>query len=306
MIGSSDRSKRLAWMVLLLALIAGSIETLWLATPAAVAQDEAAEEDAAAEEKPAPQKGKKKEEAKGAEAEGKSEEHFIIWVIKTSGSIGVIIFGLSCYFIATASKLFLELRPEVAMPPNLMEDIKQKMEKKDYKGVYQSIKEKECLFTKLASAGLGELSAGLAESRDAMERVGEVQSTEMEKKISMLAVLGTLGPMIGLLGTLKGMIASFSQIARSDAGLKASEVAEGISEALLLTFEGVALSVPAIYFFAIFKNRVSSILANTMFSADEFVKKLAQAAKAAASAPKQSAASASASTVTNPPAAPKA
>jgi len=303
MIGSSDRSKRLAWMVLLLALMAGSIETLWLATPAAVAQEEAAEEDAAAEEKPAPKKGKKKEDGKAAEAEH-TEEHFIIWVIKTSGAIGVIIFALSCYFIATASKLFLELRPMVAMPPDLMEDIKQKMEKKDYKGVYQSIKEKECLFTKLASAGLGELSAGLAESRDAMEQVGEVQSTEMEKKISMLAVLGTLGPMIGLLGTLKGMIASFSQIARSDAGLKASEVAEGISEALLLTFEGVALSVPAIYFFAIFKNRVSSILANTMFSADEFVKKLAQAAKAAASAPRQS--QAAAPTAPAAPPAPKA
>ena len=283
MIGSSDRSKRLAWMVLVLALMASSIETLWLATPTVVAQEDAAEEEA-----PAPKKGKKAEKA--AEPSEKEQEHFIIWVIKTSGAIGVIIFGLSCYFIATASKLFLELRPMVAMPPDLMEDIKQKMEKKDYKGVYQSIKEKECLFTKLASAGLAELSQGLAESRDAMERVGEVQSTEMEKKISMLAVLGTLGPMIGLLGTLKGMIASFSQIARSDAGLKASEVAEGISEALLLTFEGVALSVPAIYFFAIFKNRVSSILANTMFSADEFVKKLAQAAKAAASAPRQAAA----------------
>ena len=302
MIGSSDRSKRFAWVVLLLALMAGSVETLWLTTPAAMAQEDAAEVEEPAEEKPAAKKGKKKDDAKAVESGEHEQDHFIIWVIKTSGSIGVIIFGLSCYFIATASKLFLELRPEVAMPPDLMDDIKQKMEKKDYKGVYQSIKEKECLFTKLASAGLGELSAGLAESRDAMERVGDVQSTELEKKISMLAVLGTLGPMIGLLGTLKGMIASFSQIARSDAGLKASEVAEGISEALLLTFEGVALSVPAIYFFAIFKNRVSSILANTMFAADEFVKKLAHAAKAAASAPKQAAAAAPAA----PPAAPKA
>ncbi len=303
MIGSSDRSKRFAWVVLLLALMAGSVEALWLTTPAAMAQEDAAEVEEPAEEKPAAKKGKKKDDAKAAESGEHEQDHFIIWVIKTSGSIGVIIFGLSCYFIATASKLFLELRPEVAMPPDLMDDIKQKMEKKDYKGVYQSIKEKECLFTKLASAGLGELSAGLAESRDAMERVGDVQSTELEKKISMLAVLGTLGPMIGLLGTLKGMIASFSQIARSDAGLKASEVAEGISEALLLTFEGVALSVPAIYFFAIFKNRVSSILANTMFAADEFVKKLAQAAKAAASAPKQAAAAA---VPAAPPAAPKA
>ncbi len=176
------------------------------------------------------------------------------------------------------------------------------MEKKDYKGVYASVKEKECLFTKYVTSGLGELSSGLAEAREAMGRVSEVQTAEMEKKISMLAVLGTLGPMIGLLGTLQGMIGSFSVIARSDTQLKASEVAHGISEALLLTFEGVALSVPAIYFFAVFKNRISSITGNTMLQADEFVRKLANAAKSAA-APKAAAPAAAAQA---PPAAPKA
>ncbi len=285
MIGSSDRSKRLAWLVLFLALIAGSIESLLISTPVAVAQDE--EPAAEAEEKPAPKKGKKKE----AEKEEKKVEEvsFLWWVIETSGSIGLVLFGLSIYFISTTAKLFVELRPIVAMPPDLMEDIKQKMEKRDYKGVYQSIKEKDCLFTKYAAAGLGDLSSGLSEARESMERVAEVQGSDLERKISMLAVLGTLGPMIGLLGTLKGMIASFSVIAMSDTQLKASEVAGGISEALLLTFEGVALSVPAIYFFAVFKNRVASITANTMFHADEFVKKLANAAKAAAS-PKAAAA----------------
>ena len=34
-------------------------------------------------------------------------------------------------------------------------------------------------------------------------------------------------------------------------------MAKGISEALVLTFEGVGLSVPSIYFFALFRNRVS-------------------------------------------------
>ena len=66
----------------------------------------------------------------------------------------------------------------------------------------------------LLTTGITELPNGLAEAREAMERVGEAITAEMEKKISMLAVLGTLGPMIGLLGTLKGMIASFGVIAR--------------------------------------------------------------------------------------------
>jgi biopolymer transport protein ExbB len=112
-----------------------------------------------------------------------------------------------------------------------------------------------------------------------MERIGDMLVTEMEKKISMMAVLGQLGPMIGLLGTLKGMIASFSVIARSGAQLKASQVAGGISEALILTFEGVALSVPSIAFFSFFRNRVMSISVTTMTRADEFLRHFAQAAR---------------------------
>lgn len=279
MIGSPDRSKRLAWMVLLCALFVGPVEMLWLTPPPVVAQEEVVEEEPA--EKPAPKKAKKDEKA----AESHSEENVVIWVLRISGAIGVFIILLSFYFIATVSRLFIDIRPIVAMPPDLMDDIKQKMEKRDYKGVYQAIKEKDCLFSRYASAGLAELSSGLAEARDAMERTGEVQVVEMEKKISMLAVLGSLGPMIGLLGTLKGMIASFMVIARSDAGIKANEVAEAISEALVVTFMGVALSVPAIFFFAVFKNRVAQISSTTMYAADEFVRKLANAAKSAAKAP---------------------
>ena len=283
MIGSPDRSKRLAWMVLLLALMAGAIESLWLAAPAVVAQeaDPAAEGDAMPDEPAEPKKAGAKKADK-AVAPAHEEPGFVWWVIETGGAIGIFLFLLMGYFVATSIKLFLELQPQVAMPPDLMEDIKQKMEKKDYKGVYQTIKEKDCLFTKFASAGLGELSAGLSEARDAMERVADVQSAEADKKISMLAVLGTLGPMIGLLGTLKGMMASFGSIASGGEQIKSDEVAKGISEALLLTFEGVLLSVPAIYFFAIFKNRTTIMSATTMLAADEFVRKLASAAKAAA------------------------
>ncbi len=286
MIGSPDRSKRLAWMVLLCALCVGSWEMLWLTPPAVVAQEEAAPEAAAVEEmveEPAPKKAKKDEKAPAAE--GHSQENIVLWVLRISGAIGIFIIILSCYFIQLVSRLFIDIRPIVAMPPELMDDLKQKMDKRDYKGVYQAIKEKDCLFSRYASAGLAELSSGLAEARDAMERTAEVQVVEMEKKISMLAVLGSLGPMIGLLGTLKGMIASFMVIARSDAGIKPAELAESISEALVITFMGVALSVPAIFFFAVFKNRVASMSATTMFAADEFVRKLANAAKAAAKAP---------------------
>ncbi len=207
------------------------------------------------------------------------EKSRLWWFIESSGLIGAGILLLSIYFVSTVSRLFLEMRQPVATPPELMLDLTELLQRREFKEIYTVVKEDQSFFSRLLATGIAELPNGLAEARDAMERVGDAVTVEMERKISMLAVLGTLGPMIGLLGTLKGMIASFSVIALSDVQLKASQVAGGISEALLLTFEGVALSVPAIYFYAVFRNRVSSISMTTVLKADEFLRHFAHAAR---------------------------
>jgi biopolymer transport protein ExbB len=213
-----------------------------------------------------------------------AEKSRVWWFLESSGAIGAVILLLSIYFVSTVSRLFLELRPKVAAPPELVEELNELLQKREFKEIYSVVKEDHTFLGRLLATGISELPNGLAEARDSMERVGEAVTVEMERKISMLAVLGTLGPMIGLLGTLKGMIASFSVIALNDVQLKASEVAGGISEALLLTFEGVALSVPAIYFFAVFRNRVSAISVATVLQADEYLRHFAHAARVKTSA----------------------
>jgi biopolymer transport protein ExbB len=229
---------------------------------------------------PAAEGAKPAEGAKGAApGEGTQIKSPFWWIIESSGLIGAFIFLLSIYFVALVVRLFLEFRPDVLMPPELVQACEEKVEQKDFQGVYDLVSEDASYFGTVLSTGIAELSHGLPEAREAMERTGEALTAEMEKKISMLAVLGTLGPMIGLLGTLKGMIGSFSVIALHDTQLKSSEVAGGISEALILTFEGVALSVPAIYFFAVFRNRLSILTINTMLKADEFLRHFAHAAK---------------------------
>ena len=158
------------------------------------------------------------------------------------------------------------------------------LETRNFKGIYGLVKDDDSFFSRLLTAGITELPNGLAEAREAMERLGEAITTEMEKKISMLAVLGTLGPMIGLLGTLKGMIAAFIVIGQSDQQVKASEVAGALSEALVLTFEGVALAVPSIYFYALFRNRVMYIASSVILTADQFLRHFSHASRAKASA----------------------
>jgi biopolymer transport protein ExbB len=109
--------------------------------------------------------------------------------------------------------------------------------------------------------------------------------TGLESRISYLAIIGQLGPMIGLVGTIWGMIMSFQEIATAAGSQpKPEKVAEGISTALFITLEGVALAVPAIFFFSFFRNRIAVITMEATKMADRTIASLVAAAKQAKSA----------------------
>ncbi len=165
------------------------------------------------------------------------------------------------------------------MPPEVLSRCEAMLEQRDFKGIFNVVKEDDSYFSRVLVTGITELPNGLSEARESMERVADMLTAEMDKKISMMAVLGQLGPMIGLVGTLKGMITAFSAIAVEGATLNAAKVAKGISEALVLTLEGVGLAVPSIFFYAFFRNRVSLISVTSLTRADEFLRHFAQAAR---------------------------
>jgi biopolymer transport protein ExbB len=194
---------------------------------------------------------------------------FLSWLIQVSGLIGAFIFMLSVYFGAVAIRSFMQLRQSVAAPPEVVQGCEKLIESRNPRELVSLLKGDDSYFSQILLTGVMELKHGFDEAREKLERKAESLTGQMEKSISILAVLGTLGPMIGLLGTLKGMIGSFSVIAMSGVALDAAKVAEGISEALVLTFEGVALSVPAIFLYSLFRNRISTISIDTTMMADD-------------------------------------
>jgi len=222
--------------------------------------------------------------AMAADGEGEAagtQKNVFLWVITTSGWIGLIILICSIYFVATVARMFVELRLDTAIPPEVISQCEVMLEQRDFKGIFNVVKDDDSFFSRVLVTGITELPNGLSEAREAMERVGEMIQTDMESKISIMAVLGTAGPMIGLLGTLSGMIKAFGNIARfSGSTIKADVIATSISESLLLTFEGVGLSLPAIFAFSFFRNRILNIVVTTMTRSDEFLRHFAQAARA--------------------------
>lgn len=67
----------------------------------------------------------------------------------------------------------------------------------------------------------------------------------IERNLAVIAVLGSIAPLLGLLGTVSGMITTFTVIAELGTG-NARPLAGGISEALVATEAGLLVAIPGL------------------------------------------------------------
>ncbi len=202
------------------------------------------------------------------------------WAIRASGPIGLCLLLLSIYFTALVIRLFMEFRVSEAVPPALVEKLEAAIRDKKFQDAYDVCKDNDSFLARLVRTGIANLPNGRPEAKESMQQVAEEVVTTLEMKISYLAIIGTLGPMIGLVGTIWGMILSFQEIATAaGAQPRPEKVAEGISTALFITLEGVSLAVPAIYFFALFRNRIAQMTMEATRVADRTINSLVAAAK---------------------------
>jgi biopolymer transport protein ExbB len=78
--------------------------------------------------------------------------------------------------------------------------------------------------------------------------------------------------MVGLLGTVFGMIEAFFQISSGAVpGVREMGLAEGVSKALIATAGGLAISIPALAFYSIFRGRVQKYISELEAAATHFV-----------------------------------
>ena len=82
--------------------------------------------------------------------------------------------------------------------------------------------------------------------RNAAERAVSEQALFLERNMSLLASCATLAPFCGLFGTVWGVMRAFGAMTGAGTALL-SEVAPGISSALVTTVVGLLVAIPSVY-----------------------------------------------------------
>lgn len=190
-----------------------------------------------------------------------ADQNLLSWVIDSLGWGYLTIFlVLSITLVSLFVMNVLAARRETLCPQELIDEFETKLNEKDFQGAYDMARSDESVLGQVLSAGLAKLSRGYNKALEGMQEVGEEESMKLEHRLSYMALIGTISPMIGLFGTVHGMIASFQVIATSGATPKPSELAEGISTALFTTLIGLAVAIPAIAAYNVLRNRVTRLL----------------------------------------------
>jgi biopolymer transport protein TolQ len=91
----------------------------------------------------------------------------------------------------------------------------------------------------------------------------------LERRLLVLATVGSAGPFIGLFGTVWGIMTSFQSIAASK-NTSLAVVAPGIAEALFATAIGLVAAIPATIFYNQFSSEVNKQAQRLEGFADEF------------------------------------
>lgn len=252
-IETQPAARRWCWLTLLSLLVGFALSALadFGTLPSARGQDAEKTEEAA------PKKAKPKDgEPKGG-GSASQEESYLFWMIRASGIFGLLLLILSFIMVALIAMNVLQVRRDNFLPPEFIEGFEQKLAAKDYQGAYELAKNDESFVARVLAAGLGRLNRGYEEAVEGMQEVGEDENMHLEHRLSYLALIGTIAPMLGLMGTVQGMIASFRVIATSPTQPRPDQLADGISTALFTTLEGLVVAIPAMIAYSLLRNRVA-------------------------------------------------
>jgi biopolymer transport protein ExbB len=205
-----------------------------------------------------------------------------LWQVLASGGPVMIPLGaLSIIAVALVIVYLFTMRRGAVVTRQYMATAQALLRKRDYLGLLAISNRHREAVARIMQRTLDFVTqhpeATFAEAREIAETEGTRQAAALNQRITYLADIGTIAPMLGLFGTVLGMIKSFSVVASDIVASRPIMLAEGVSEALVTTAAGLVIGIPAMAAYSFFRGRVQSLIAELEAASTQLVALLAVA-----------------------------
>ena len=113
-------------------------------------------------------------------------------------------------------------------------------------------------------------SGDINSAERAVDRQMLILQSELRRGMGVLATVGATAPFVGLLGTTMGIVNSFTGMAMTGSG-GLGAISSGIAEALITTAGGLAVAIPAVWFFNYFQTKIDNLTVEMTYTSKELI-----------------------------------
>jgi len=191
-----------------------------------------------------------------------AEEGMTLWqIIRAGGEVMIVLAFLSIAALSLVIYYFLTIKQDKLLPEEFLDRTLDMITQDRYEEARKACMSEKNMISSVLLAGLTHMEKGRVIVKEAMQDEGRRTSDGMWQKLSYLADVAAISPMVGLLGTVLGMIQAFNVIAFQAGAVKPILLASGISKAMVTTATGLIIAIPAMIFYSFFRGRMKDVTA---------------------------------------------
>ena len=184
---------------------------------------------------------------------------YLIGLIEKGGVLVYpLLFLLFLGLLIIAYKV-VQLRRRRTISPDVVHHVEQLLLNNKIPEATLYCKENSAPMTRVLLSGIVNHERTEFELKEILEEAGRQEIPGIKSYLPLLGTIASISPLLGLLGTVVGMIDVFSALSGGD-NVDATQLAGGISQALVTTAFGMIVAMPTLAAYNFFSAKVQTLV----------------------------------------------
>ncbi|HJD91258.1 MULTISPECIES: MotA/TolQ/ExbB proton channel family protein [Bacteroides] len=208
-----------------------------------------------------------------------SEQMNLLTMAAKGGWIMIVlaILSLICFYIFF-ERIYV-IRKASKDVPDFIDKIKADILSGNIKGALEYCQSVNTPAARMIEKGINRLGRPVNDVQAAIENVGNLEVSKLEKGLNFMATIAGGAPMIGFLGTVTGMVRAFYEMANAGNNVDITLLSGGIYEAMITTIGGLVVGIIAMFAYNYLVSLIDGIVNNMESKTMAFMDLLNEPAK---------------------------
>jgi biopolymer transport protein ExbB len=187
-----------------------------------------------------------------------------------------VLLPMSVVTVYLATEYFITIRRRRLLPDDINGAIVSAAQQTGLSQLPARLADGEDFISVAITRAVTQCGGDLGRMRNLIEESLQEQAMRFLRKIEWVNIIGNVAPMVGLFGTVLGIIKMFNAIAAVSGQPHPSQLAGGISVALVTTFWGLMIAIPALTIHGFFQNRIETLACEAAEESEKLILQLAR------------------------------